>query len=744
MAKKLVCLLVLVLSMCMAATAMAETAADTITVADIQKYGNLVLSVSAQDFLDMGYAYGDVVTVTVNGAEYEMPVGSNYADVDSGTTILRVVEADNLVIVAINMGDFATTAGIAEKEKIEADPGYVWHYAVEEPVSLSIALKEAGGYYDEWVIHQLSRSDSREDYPDLTDAEFANFRPVATTGMGVDALYRSSSPVNPELGRNTYADTAAEAAGIRTFINLADNEEVLQSYEGYAESYYSRQNIIALNLGVDLQAADFKAGLAEGFRFIAATDGPYLVHCNEGKDRAGFASAMLECLMGATIDEVAADYMVTYWNYYGVLPGTEQYEAIVNSNIRKSLAAAFGVESIDEADLQAEAVEYLLEAGMTAEEIAAVQAQLAKDWTAADSGVPQMTADVSSVESIDKYGDLILSVTSGEFKAAGFEYADLALVSFLDQELVLPVIPAYRYVAAKGSAIVVWEDDSKAVELEIFNGSFAGNYGLATKTTNEDKSWFWTANDGIEFPVTFCFNIAEKAGYADEYAIFDLARSDSREDYAELDDAQFANFRMITTTGVGAGKLYRSSSPVNPSIGRNTFADAAAAEAGVSSFINLSDSAENAAAYEGYAESYYSQQNVLFLNLGVDFATQANRDGLAEAIRFIGTAEAPFLVHCNEGQDRAGFVSAVLECLMGASWEEVKADYMTTFFNYYGVQEGTEQYEKISNNINKNLRLAFDVEDITAADLQAEAVAYLLEIGCTEQEIAAAQAILGE
>ena len=41
---------------------------------------------------------------------------------------------------------------------------------------------------------------NREDYPELTDEQFANFRNIATTGMGAGILYRSSSPINPELG----------------------------------------------------------------------------------------------------------------------------------------------------------------------------------------------------------------------------------------------------------------------------------------------------------------------------------------------------------------------------------------------------------------------------------------------------------------------------------------------------------------------------------------------------------------
>ena len=35
-----------------------------------------------------------------------------------------------------------------------------------------------------------------------------------------------------------------------------------------------------------------------------------------------------------TYDEVVADYMVTYYNYYGVEPGTDKYDAIANSNIK--------------------------------------------------------------------------------------------------------------------------------------------------------------------------------------------------------------------------------------------------------------------------------------------------------------------------------------------------------------------------------------------------------------------------
>ncbi len=376
-------IMILALCLCLALTAVPSLAENTVAaVTEIQKYGNVMLSISGTEFLAEGFAYGDIVTVTVLGNEYKMPVGTNFSDVEQGSMICRVVikpeSEEDYVLIAVNMGDFATVTGIATKEKTEADPGYIWHLneGVTEPVEIMISMDEQGGYYDEWVMNQLVRSEKREDYPGLSDAEYANFRAVTTKGIGEGKLYRSSSPVNPEINRAQQADAAAKEAGIKTFINLADNDETMRSYEGFSETYYSAQAVIALNLGVDFAAEDFRAGLADGLRFMAANDAPFLVHCNEGKDRAGFVSAVLECLMGADADEVKADYMVTYFNYYGVEPGTEQYESIAKSNILKSLATAFEVDDLYSCELAKEAEEYLTEIGISSEEIEAIKAVL--------------------------------------------------------------------------------------------------------------------------------------------------------------------------------------------------------------------------------------------------------------------------------------------------------------------------------------------------------------------------------
>lgn len=132
-----------------------------------------------------------------------------------------------------------------------------------------------------------------------------------------------------------------------------------------------------VNLGTAFLSEATLNDLANAMRHIIKNDGPYLIHCNEGRDSAGFVSALLECLMGAPIDEVIDDYMLTYYNYYGVEEGTEKYNAVVNNNLIKVLNTTFKVDNIYNANLAAEAEAFLTEdAGLSADEVATLKAKL--------------------------------------------------------------------------------------------------------------------------------------------------------------------------------------------------------------------------------------------------------------------------------------------------------------------------------------------------------------------------------
>ncbi|MDO4545281.1 MAG: SAM-dependent chlorinase/fluorinase [Bacillota bacterium] len=394
--KKIILSLLLVLMMIVPATVVsaADYSAFKGGVTEIDGYGNLVLSISSEELSEAGYEYGDMLKVTINDKAYDMPFCPSYSDVETGDMLVR--DNDGVLTVAINMGDFATTGGIAEKTEAE-DGTYAWVFPkgeTLEDVTVSLEMGEKGGYHDEYLIHHLERTNDRTDY--TSDQEFANFRNIAYGKLGENALFRSSSPVNNELGRSAYADDLAEAAGVQTVMNLADSNEMIETYftdagfdSPYYRSLYEKGQVKALQLGMDFSTADFRSGVAEGMRFFTSQEGPYLVHCTEGKDRCGFVSALLSCFMGASYDEVEGDYMQTYINYYHLSVGSEQYEAVIESNFVPILQIITGAgegEDMTDMDLAAAAEEYLADIGLSKKEISSLKKNLSKDHTAEASG----------------------------------------------------------------------------------------------------------------------------------------------------------------------------------------------------------------------------------------------------------------------------------------------------------------------------------------------------------------------
>ena len=219
-------------------------------------------------------------------------------------------------------------------------------------------------------------SKDRNDYAYLNDYEFANFRAVTSTGIKAGKLFRSSSPVKAWGNRNKIADNAAEEFGVKTFINLADNYKNLSGYKDFSETYYSTQKIICLNLNLKFKSPNFEAGVARAVNFMANNSAPYLIHCDLGKDRCGIVCAVIESLMGASSDEIVKDYMISFYNYFGIKPGTSDYEFVADNEIRPFLASIFGVKTIENINLSAAAARYLLKIGVSKEDIEALKKNL--------------------------------------------------------------------------------------------------------------------------------------------------------------------------------------------------------------------------------------------------------------------------------------------------------------------------------------------------------------------------------
>lgn len=689
------------------AVAIKETKKVTGKVKEIQKYGNLTMGISPKVLYEAGYEVGDILKVKINGQEYEMPFGTSYSDVDTGSLVLRDDQTNNLLVIAINMGNFANTYGVK----------------VGDEVSFEMSTK--AGYLDEYILRQLERTNNRMDY--ATDSVFANFRSITTTGIKPGVLYRSSSPINNEIGRASYADHFAKAVGIKTVVNLADDASNIAAYVAaddfnspYYKSLYDAKKVATLSMDVDVSSKTFGAKLVEGLRFISKNEGPYLVHCNEGKDRAGFVSAILEALMGASLDEIVDDYMVTYENYYGVVKGSEQYNRIAESNIVASMTTIIcGKEKgtdISKEDLSKAVSNYLIKMGMTEAEIKAVKAALSVNSIYGSKAV------TGTVKEIEKYGHVSTDIKIEDFNKLGYQFGDMVTAIF-DNGFVIEAPYLDGYYVNSGEPLVRAYPGHETVAVCI-------NYGKL----------YEIANVSVGSKVTLMLTDAK--GYLDQYEVRKLERSNERNDYTS--DEEFANFRAVSNGKIAENVLYRSASPVNNEIGRAAYADKLAKKSGIKTVINLADSKENIESYmaeKDYNSSYYAELykagNVLPLNMGLAYQSEEFKASVMTALKYMTTHDGPYLIHCTEGKDRTGFMLALLEAYMGASKEDIVADYAQSYINYYGIETGDRKYQVISQDVLDMLKHITGTNDLTNENLQKGAKDYMISGGMTEAEVAA-------
>ena len=173
-----------------------------------------------------------------------------------------------------------------------------------------------------------------------------------------------------------------------TILNLADSTEDIEerfAQEGFDSEYYRSLyedgKVMALDLTSDFFSKDFAASVAEGLTFLAQNEAPYCIHCTEGKDRAGFAAILLEALMGATLDEIIEDYMLSYYNYYGIDKERDpkRYQAVLNVGLVEILCHVTEAESLEELEqtnLETAVTKYLICAGMSQEDIFTLKEKL--------------------------------------------------------------------------------------------------------------------------------------------------------------------------------------------------------------------------------------------------------------------------------------------------------------------------------------------------------------------------------
>ena len=90
---------------------------------------------------------------------------------------------------------------------------------------------------------------------------------------------------------------------------------------------------------------------------------------------------VIEALCGATYQELVDDYFVTYHNYYGIEKGSTKYDVIKGLHIDEMIRYVFGFNestNLLTANYHSEVNSYLLNIGLTQDQIDAIQSKLSK------------------------------------------------------------------------------------------------------------------------------------------------------------------------------------------------------------------------------------------------------------------------------------------------------------------------------------------------------------------------------
>jgi protein tyrosine/serine phosphatase len=199
-----------------------------------------------------------------------------------------------------------------------------------------------------------------------------------------------------------------------------------------------------------------------------------------------------------------------------------------------------------------------------------------------------------------------------------------------------------------------------------------------------------------------------------------------------------SNFREIRMGKISPKIVYRSNHPI---CNGKQVPDIilAANYAKINTVINLADNIgtliTKTAACPWY-RAIYERNSVIALNIRMQFDIMGKRfrEKIKYGLQFMINHEPPYLIHCEAGIDRTGFLSLILESFMGANFDDIVKDYMLSYVD--GDEYSEADYKNGSvfmvNMFSKIKGASFNSNE----DLQCLTKKYLLEkIGLNNIEL---------
>ncbi|MCQ2264707.1 MAG: tyrosine-protein phosphatase [Bacteroidales bacterium] len=332
------------------------------TVLKIDDFGGAVLNLSPDDMANAGFDFGDVLQVEFNDTVVCVPYFDGYYAKTGDLQLTSYQSTEDIEFTSQSCGlspDLKVGVGTEVCITMHQKAG-------------AIALQDA---------MSMRYSDDIADYGNDT-VKFANVRVVQLGRMASNRLYRSASPFDNSHNRAAYVSAYMQNLGVACVLDLADNEDKVQSLlpelPAYSNQLVEEGKVVFCKLNANYRSDETNVKMLRGFMSMVEKPGPYLIHCLEGKDRTGYACAILEALCGATYDEIVNDYLITYDNYFGINPQNKPdvCKLILALRLNDALMFFCGVQdaaSLRTIDLETAIRQFMRKNGLTDAEIDCLQ-----------------------------------------------------------------------------------------------------------------------------------------------------------------------------------------------------------------------------------------------------------------------------------------------------------------------------------------------------------------------------------
>ncbi len=298
------------------------------------------------------------IAVSDNFRDHDRAVNAEVIEVIHGNTFVLDIGMDALegigaeigddILVKTDVGTFSALLSPDSRYKgISIYGGYIAdvsgnmtfgfsncnHVTIDIDVGDVLTLSREGRdpNVDRIPNYLKGHTDDPGDYDDMV--VFGNLRDVAGGDLVPDSIYRSASPWNAG-NRSPVADDYLREQGTEYLICLNMNEDEVAEYaekmpDAYASELYREGKVSSkiLRAAVHSYPGDIEFVIDS----LLEADGKIGMFCTYGKDRTGFYSALIEGLAGATYDEILADFMTSFCNYYHIEEGSEEYDVVAKN-----------------------------------------------------------------------------------------------------------------------------------------------------------------------------------------------------------------------------------------------------------------------------------------------------------------------------------------------------------------------------------------------------------------------------